>query len=469
MTAKGLEIDVRWTRDQVGTASTATDATWGRLSVTVGGDLFWGRRGAVGREGLDWTWGDVLVQLAETWPWLEYEEGWPAGLSPLAPLDFDSAVRQRLAELSGRRRSEEEQLLYEFRGRHDLSRALQGAVVPSLWLVREGCEMWVASDTRQVRISAAAVLEKLEALGEQIADRLATVQDPRARDLREDWGRRRAVDVTSLLEIATNVPAVELQDLSDGDPATLFEVGDRFQTNELMAAARMAGPVAPRSVLRQLIGLVKGIQPRPTVALDDLARRWRALSPAAGPPASPAEEGYQLAEWVRDELALSADDRLEPEELLVRWDVECQDLVLEVDTIDAVAVWGPKHGPAVVVNKSGRHARSSSGRRATLAHEIVHLLVDREGALPLADVVGGNVARAVEQRARAAAAELLVPRRTAGAAFASGRPDEVLTELCRRYGASEELVAWQVRNSDLSVSETTWAFLRGKVSGSHRF
>jgi Zn-dependent peptidase ImmA (M78 family) len=54
------------------------------------------------------------------------------------------------------------------------------------------------------------------------------------------------------------------------------------------------------------------------------------------------------------------------------------------DRIDAVACWGPRHGPAVLLNREGRHAHTERGARATLAHEICHLLIDRQGSLPLA-------------------------------------------------------------------------------------
>jgi Zn-dependent peptidase ImmA (M78 family) len=134
--------------------------------------------------------------------------------------------------------------------------------------------------------------------------------------------------------------------------------------------------------------------------------------------------------------------------------------------IDAVAVWGPRRGPSVLVNDEGAHNQSAGGRNATLAHEIDHLLIDRDGGLPLAEVVGGHVPVRLEQRARAFAAELLVPRRIAGAWFAetSRRPHAILQALVDRFGASQEVVAWQARNSDITLSPEARGFLRTKVS-----
>ena len=57
--------------------------------------------------------------------------------------------------------------------------------------------------------------------------------------------------------------------------------------------------------------------------------------------------------------------------------------------------------------------------RATFAHEIAHLLLDRTTALPLAEVLGGRPVGNTEERARAFAAQLLLPKEEAGQALAN--------------------------------------------------
>jgi Zn-dependent peptidase ImmA (M78 family) len=117
-------------------------------------------------------------------------------------------------------------------------------------------------------------------------------------------------------------------------------------------------------------------------------------------------------------------------------------------------VLGPKHGPAVWLNKNEKHLSNEGARRATLAHEMCHLLVDRGGALPLAEVVNGNIPKTVEQRANAFAAEFLLPReiaRQALAKFTSGL--ELISDLSNRYGVSRELAARQVENSGAVLSQ----------------
>ncbi len=92
--------------------------------------------------------------------------------------------------------------------------------------------------------------------------------------------------------------------------------------------------------------------------------------------------------------------RLDPDRFLIELGVSIEDCTLESANVDAIAVWGPKHGPAVFINRAGTHAKDDKGRRTTLAHELCHLLLDREGALPLAEVLGGAAPPGVERRAR---------------------------------------------------------------------
>jgi Zn-dependent peptidase ImmA (M78 family) len=464
-----LSFDLKWADKP--DDDTCTGATWGRLSFFVNGTLFWGRRSKHGPTGFDWTWIDLLEHLAEIWAWLELEDGWPRGISPQTPLDYESAVRARLADLPGQRRLKEKQRFHEFRDRHDLARSLQGAVAPSLWVVREGRQMWLASNTWELQMPAEEVLAELEKLGDRISERIGDLDDPRSREARSDWRLRRELDAEQKLTIVTGLAAASLAYLSDGMMLAWFEAeGDVIEPNEIMAAARMAGALAPKHTMRQIVEWIKRIPVQPTPQLDQLTERRRS-SKITGHLSTPAEEGYLLASWLREEiLALRPDERLDPLQLLKDWGVVVTEMKLGLDVIDAVAAWGPRHGPAVLINLDGRHAQSMHGRRATLAHEVAHLLGDRDNAMPLADVVGGHVSETVERRARAFAAELLIPRTVAGEALGkSPDPAATLTELCRYHGASEELVAWQARNSEITLLDTTLTFLRSKVSAPERF
>lgn len=100
------------------------------------------------------------------------------------------------------------------------------------------------------------------------------------------------------------------------------------------------------------------------------------------------------------------------------------------------------------MNNNGTYSRYRTGRRATLAHEICHLLVDRKDALPLVDVFGGQVDEEVEKRARAFVAELLLPQSIAYERLIStdGSVHEIIQatgEMMIAFGASSYVVGHQ--------------------------
>lgn len=164
----------------------------------------------------------------------------------------------------------------------------------------------------------------------------------------------------------------------------------------------------------------------------------------------PYAQGHELAIWLRARPGVSsAGGRVNPDALLQRWGVPVIDVGLGLLNVDAIGSWGRHHGPAVLLNTDRRHVSSFGRKRATLAHEICHLLVDRSASLPLAEVLGGRTALHVEQRARAFAAELLLPRELAGELFTeyAGDDERAARSLRARFGVSSALLGWQLRNS----------------------
>ena len=87
----------------------------------------------------------------------------------------------------------------------------------------------------------------------------------------------------------------------------------------------------------------------------------------------------------------------------------------------------------------------SGGARFTLAHELCHLLLDTKGSLPVAEVLGGSVPNAPEERANAFAAEFLLPESAAGLAYTtSANVQDALNSLTYKYGVTKTLAAWQI-------------------------
>src|SRR6202035_3436016 len=182
-------------------------------------------------------------------------------------------------------------------------------------------------------------------------------------------------------------------------------------TPEIVIAARMAPTHLSDNEVIQLLNSIDGLPTHPTSSslseTSSAAIRW--LDDHFDPKWEDFDEGYAAANWLRKRSDAKDDRQFDVEKLLEAWGVAVVAREFAM-SLDAVAVWGPTHGPAIVINVNGMHSRSSRGRRATLAHEICHLLLDRNSALPVLEVLGGRVARGIEARAGAFGAELLLPR-----------------------------------------------------------
>lgn len=123
------------------------------------------------------------------------------------------------------------------------------------------------------------------------------------------------------------------------------------------------------------------------------------------------EQGYGLAEEPLDKLSLpdQQSDWIDIERLYQELEIQVEDIVLHDTDIRAVAIAGPHHLPAALINVKHATTQWSSGRRFTLAHELCHILFDRGYGAKLALASGPWAPRDIERRANAFAAMLLMP------------------------------------------------------------
>jgi len=466
----GLWFELSWPGPAKGGSLTRRTTGW--LTAGIGDTVVWAWESDEKTSAFEWTWVDLVEFLSNAWPWLEWEEGWPFGLQPGNPTEIESIALERWEGMAASRVLEEEDELRDFLEVHDLSRAIQGAHMPRLLIVREGRTCWVATKSAWDICRLSDVLETLTDLGDEIVGRIDDADVPGAETVCTHWELRREISLEEKIEIATGFDADELDELrDDGELEELWSVDpERFEPNEVMAAARMASGLR-KQIVRQILAVIQRIPSVETRELDVLSERAADfISRYADRRAY--EQAYELAQWLRGEWeALTSECRVEPEQILEDWKVDVRDEGFKVSHVDAVACWGPSHGPGIVVNRNGQHAQSTHGRRSTLAHEMCHLLVDRDGALPLTEVLGGRVSLPVEKRARAFAAELLMPREIAGERLGQSDVDteEVVRELSETYGVSREIVAWQARNSPMQLPREVMAILRAYVSRPDRF
>jgi Zn-dependent peptidase ImmA (M78 family) len=123
------------------------------------------------------------------------------------------------------------------------------------------------------------------------------------------------------------------------------------------------------------------------------------------------EQGYGLAEELLGALSLpdQYNDWIDIDRLYQELGIRVEDIALHDTDIRAVAIAGPHHLPATLINVTHATTQWSAGRRFTLAHELCHILFDRGYDAKLALASGPWAPRDLERRANAFAAMLLMP------------------------------------------------------------
>ena len=220
---------------RIGTADATRDALrlWAHgRRVWPGNDL---------DEAFEWTWFELAEFLAKSWRWLLWKNGLPFELpgGSITQVYADLSRRWDLLSMAVREEEEEEEELYSFEERHDLARALMGAVAPSVWLIREGNMCWVSTPDAAVLVPFGVVEEALQGFAHAVISRLADV-DERASAVRTAWEARTRTTTGEFISIATGLKRGVVSQLQgDHDPASFWELdADDFKVTELLAAAR---------------------------------------------------------------------------------------------------------------------------------------------------------------------------------------------------------------------------------------
>ena len=162
---------------------------------------------------------------------------------------------------------------------------------------------------------------------------------------------------------------------------------------------------------------------------------------------------------MREQLGLASVQFIDVFSVIENLGVGLQLKGVEPETLDGLAVWGRKHGPAVLLNSDSKRVagrgdlRRSWAARITLAHELCHLLVDRGHALSAVDILNSRMPLDAERRAKAFAGELLLPGRVAADIWERSnhpRSKEDLTaflaNLGTRYGVPRSVAAWKLEH-----------------------
>lgn len=425
---------------------------WGNGLVRLQGEPIWYRDDdANNLVPLHWTWLDLLEFLAQHWSALLLEETYPIPVLPLYPGLLRREAERRWEDQPDETIDAEDEAVYRFICRHDIAMALKGLFVPSLILLRQGqyFALSCAASGRHLMLPYEVVVATLTAVGDYLADALHGSQEPRAQSAVARWQHRDTrlrADAGNLHSGLDRSAMTRL--IGDQAPERFWEIDPADPTADtvILAAARMSAGYVDGDTQRHLLERLRAMPKAETTVLDDLAA---GVATEVAETGRPFEQGYRLATWLRNRLDLGASDPCEPAALLQAWGVIIESMEIPDSPIEAIAAWGRSQGPVILLNQRADNDIAMNPRtRATLAHELGHLLIDRHGALPVAEVLGGRTPEYAEKRARAFAAELLLPREAAAAKLreAASLP-EAIEQLQQRYRVSKALLGWQISNS----------------------
>jgi Zn-dependent peptidase ImmA (M78 family) len=122
------------------------------------------------------------------------------------------------------------------------------------------------------------------------------------------------------------------------------------------------------------------------------------------------QRGYELAEDLHDALAIDTEQFIDVVDIIRRLGIDRKQVRLTDPGVRGLTLWSADHTPTVVVNLNYAHGDSAGVRRFTVAHELCHLLYDREQANEVAIASGAWAPADLERRANAFAAMFLMPR-----------------------------------------------------------
>lgn len=194
-----IEITLSWMTAP--SQPTGAEATRGLLKASLQGRPVW--HGEDEATGFEWTWIELLEFLAESWLYLVIENGAPPGVAPAAEPRMLASAEVGIQSGCPVGSNLEDRQLEEYRSTHDLAEAVQGAVVPPLWIVRDGESGWAASSATTVRAPFQELLDVLVEVGDFIALRLAPLSDERSTKAVRVWNERESHHRLRVIETTT--------------------------------------------------------------------------------------------------------------------------------------------------------------------------------------------------------------------------------------------------------------------------
>ena len=481
-----------------GYATPEEDLSWGRLQLWAGGRNLCEHvdRGEV-RKSVEWYLLPLLEWLAGSWDYLLHEQRPPVS-------NAGDTAWQSLAETNQPERFnrfdgwdvEADEAHVTWTARHCLRTARFGGLFPDVVIRRwrEEVELsWGESpiagapaDFRflhgvgAARLAPEAVAQPLHAVLREAVEALVDAQPQAERlvalqkQVRGIQNAGRQLQRTALLaglgqssdECLKRWEGLrkKLEGKLSGIQGSLKEWFEPAGDNTLCIsgsceAAVMFGSASPtlteKDILTLAVHLVKSADKKPSATWKTLADDPQALCPTE----SPWSDGYRLAEeWsAKAGIRHKREGSVDVEGHLEKLGVGVTDIDLEDSGTAGLAIHPEKGGPQIFVNRRNPKCEFPSGRRFILAHELCHLLHDREHGRNLALISGPWAPRDLEKRSNAFAAAFLMPPallRKGLHAEANDLEFAGLLALAKRLQVSPDALAHHLENCGL-ISEST--------------
>jgi Zn-dependent peptidase ImmA (M78 family) len=450
--ADRFAIDLRLLPDPDGDANApaASVGSWGQWRLWVSGinltehNLTLGSGQVLRCDCVTWYLAPLLRWLAKEWMPLLHEERFPSSVR--------RAGNGRAAYLSVASTQMDDADVFtpwqDWAARHGLRWAAEGGIIPDVFLRRVGDDLEVSWGDRWQPGSEAAdyvidpgvahcdVADAASALDrflirmvnepawhrhawlKQVRRRVAARPATGASETALAWyldGKARAGRLSQLFRKS-------MQRFGPQGHRLLQSTFVSHAMTRLSPAAAMFGALSPKISELAAVGLLSiAVSSRDSANTERPIERHVRNSPAWRFE-KPWEDGYRLALDLLDELGMTdIDGPFNLDSLLEQWHVVRRNEALDQDGPLGVALAGPDLVPTIVINIDHATNHHDYGKRFTTAHELCHLLYDRDRSRRIAHSSTQWAPLAVEQRANAFAAMLLMPPGAIRTAFSPGK------------------------------------------------
>lgn len=456
---------------------------WGRGIFYVNNSPLWYTNSIEDPKPVDWTWVDFLYHIATIWPSLLFEQSYPYPWLENIPVNipiasiYDIADKRWNGMTDEASIDEESSVIHNFLERHNLAAGWIGMAAPALLWMRSGDSVWLCpEDHKIIRASFKECVAELIRVCDQISHSFHASTNSRVINAIHAWDKAKICTAETVIRNQGGFfPKIAKVIQGTQSNSDFWEISENINTihaandNHILAAARMVASIShdPQTIKNivanikkypQTAGASLALQKFSTDIKRDLKKNNFNYS---------YSNGYALAEWVRKKWVKNTCTFIDIEHLLKSLSVITHSTFFGIKEIEAIAIWGNR-GPLIMLN-SDREFTDPNRTRITLAHELCHLLIDREGALPVIDVLGGHFDNFIEQRANAFAAELLLPRSQIERIWASkvkSSLTDIVNEATHEFKVSKSVAHAQIFNSSImsKLSFDEQSFLRLRIA-----